>query len=79
MNWMDESPEFRSFARSIVLRSGGWSEELGLRDAMRAYFEGRKTGYAFPHAISIFRNLAWRLLLLELWSSHYLDTSRKVA
>jgi hypothetical protein len=38
---------------------------------MAGYFRDGKTGYPFPHAISLFRNLAWRLLLLNLWSRYY--------
>ena len=41
------------------------------RPAMRAYFDEGRAGYPFPAAISIFSNLAWRLLLLELWAGHY--------
>jgi hypothetical protein len=43
---------------------------------MRAYFDQGKTGFAFPAAISIFSNLAWRLLLLESWAKHYLRTAQ---
>jgi hypothetical protein len=43
---------------------------------MQAYFHASKLGYRFPHAISIFRNLAWRLLILNLWAAAYrLDAS----
>jgi hypothetical protein len=44
---------------------------LDRRSAMRAYFVGNRFGYRFPHPISIFRNLAWRLLILELWARAY--------
>jgi asparagine synthase (glutamine-hydrolysing) len=67
--WMDEQQGFRSFARNIILARGGWTEALGLRPAMEAYFTKNRLGYSFPRAISLFRNLAWRLLILELWSS----------
>ena len=40
---------------------------------MTEFFVGRKQGYRFPHAISLFSNLAWRLLLLNLWSRKYLS------
>src|SRR6516165_3187443 len=30
-----------------------------------------RAAYAFTRAISIFRNLAWRHLILEMWSSAY--------
>jgi len=67
-SWMDESQKFREYARQVILDRNGWVDELGLRNAMTDYFNGRRTGYAFPRAISIFSNLAWRLLLLNLWS-----------
>lgn len=71
-SWMDESEEFRRYAREVILARDGWADSLGLRDAMADFFEGRRTGYRFPRAISIFSNLAWRLLLLNLWSRKYL-------
>jgi len=74
-SWMNESPKFRAYAREIILGKQSWVDELGLRTAMTAYFDKGKTGYAFPHSISIFRNLAWRLLLLNLWSRTYLERS----
>jgi asparagine synthase (glutamine-hydrolysing) len=70
-SWLDEQPAFRSFARDIILTRGGWTEALGLRSAMEDYFVNNRVGYAFPRAISIFRNLAWRLLILEMWSNAY--------
>jgi asparagine synthase (glutamine-hydrolysing) len=70
-SWLDEQPAFRSFARDIILARGGWTEALGLRSAMEDYFVNNRAGYAFPRAISIFRNLAWRLLILEMWSNAY--------
>jgi len=69
--WMDESEDFREFAYEIILDANGWVDELGFRDAMMQFFDKGKQGYRFPKAISIFRNLAWRLLLLNLWSNHY--------
>ena len=69
--WMDESAEFRSYARRVILEDEGWTDELGLRPAMTDYFAGKRQGYSFPRAISIFSNLAWRLLLLNLWSRRY--------
>lgn len=71
MDWMDTDPSFRSFARERVM-DGAWSRRAGLSSAMRRYFDKGQAGFGFPHAISIFRNLAWRVLLLELWSQHYL-------
>jgi asparagine synthase (glutamine-hydrolysing) len=70
-SWMDEQPKFRRFASDIILAKGGWTEALGLRQAMVDYFVNNRAGYAFPHGISIFRNLAWRLLILEMWSNAY--------
>jgi asparagine synthase (glutamine-hydrolysing) len=70
-SWLDEQPAFRNFARDIILAGGGWTEALGLRSAMEDYFVNNRAGYAFPRAISIFRNLAWRLLILEMWSKTY--------
>lgn len=74
-SWMDDDPAFRSFARSLILAPGSQTEQAGLAPAMRAYFDDGRAGCAFPAAISIFSNLAWRLLLLELWATHYLNTS----
>ena len=70
-SWLDEQPAFRSFAKGIILAKGGWTEALGLRPAMVDYFVNNRAGYAFPRAVSIFRNLAWRLLILEMWSNAY--------
>jgi asparagine synthase (glutamine-hydrolysing) len=70
-SWMDESEELRKYARQVVLERNGWTDELGLRPAMTDYFTKRRQGYSFPHEISIFRNVAWRLLLLNLWSRRY--------
>lgn len=67
-SWLDDSTRFRAFARDVVLAPGGWTEALGLKSAMEDYFIRNRAGWRFPQAISIFRNLAWRLLLLELWS-----------
>lgn len=71
-SWMDESREFRIYARDVILSREGWTDRLGLRGAMTDFFEGRRKGYAFPRAISLFSNLAWRVLLLNLWSKKYL-------
>jgi len=73
-SWMTESSTFRSYAKDVIFDSGGWVDELGLRDAMTDYFVKGRSGYSFPRAVSIFRNLAWRLLLLNLWSRFYLNT-----
>jgi len=71
LSWLESDPEFRAFARDVVLDRSGWCDELGLRRAMERYFAGR-SGYPFPHPLSILRHLVWRLLLLNLWSQHYL-------
>jgi asparagine synthase (glutamine-hydrolysing) len=70
-SWMDESVRFRAYARHVILDREGWVDRLGLRGAMTDYFNGTRDGYAFPRAISIFSNLAWRLLLLNLWARRY--------
>ena len=70
--WMDDSPGFRAFARDVVLDSSGWAKPLGLRRAMELYFDRGRRGYPFPHPVSLFRNVAWRLLMLNLWSRSYL-------
>ncbi|HMG35924.1 MAG TPA: asparagine synthase (glutamine-hydrolyzing) [Blastocatellia bacterium] len=67
-SWMDRSEHFREYASRVILDRDGWVDELGLRDAMTDFFSGRRKGYRFPRAISIFSNVAWRLLLLNLWS-----------
>jgi asparagine synthase (glutamine-hydrolysing) len=69
--WMDEVPGFRAFARDVVLDSAGWARSLGIERAMRDYFDRGRQGYRFPHPLSIFSIVAWRLLLLNLWSRHY--------
>lgn len=69
-DWMDSHADWRGFVQGIIL-DGGWTKELGLSAAMRAYFVENRQGFPFPHGISIFRNLAWRLLILELWARAY--------
>lgn len=73
-SWMDEDASFRDFARSQILRPGSQSEKLGLRRVMESYFLRHRSGQRWPGPISIFSQLAWRLLLLELWSPSYLQT-----
>ncbi len=69
MNWMDDDPGFRARAREIVLSPGAaWTDHLELRRAMEDYFDRGRQGYAFPHPLSLFRILAWRLMQVELWS-----------
>lgn len=70
-SWMDDSTSFRQFSRDVILEKDSWTDTLGLRKAMQAYFDGNRQGFAFPRALSIFRNLAWRLLILNLWAKSY--------
>ncbi|MEO5672118.1 MAG: asparagine synthase (glutamine-hydrolyzing) [Ramlibacter sp.] len=72
-SWMDEDAGFRDFARGRLLDPASQTWRLGLGKAMGAYYDQGRSGYAFPAGLSLFRNLAWRLLLLELWSQHYLS------
>ena len=64
--WMDGNKEFRNFAAPRLLE-GKWTRRLGFDRAMRAFFNEGRSGDRFPRPISIFSDLAWRLLLLELW------------
>jgi asparagine synthase (glutamine-hydrolysing) len=68
-NWMEDSPKFRQYASDIILAENSWVDKLDLRDAMYRYLIKGESGYAAPKGISIFRNLAWRLLILNLWSN----------
>jgi asparagine synthase (glutamine-hydrolysing) len=72
-DWMQTDVNFRAFARERVL-DGQWSRRAGLRGAMTRYFDKGELGFPFPRSVSIFQNLAWRFLLLELWAPHYLKT-----
>jgi asparagine synthase (glutamine-hydrolysing) len=76
-SWMDEDAGFREFTRNTLLDAGSITHRLGLDRAMRDYFDEGRDGYGFPHALSIFRNLAWRLLLLEVWRRHYVVGDKK--
>jgi asparagine synthase (glutamine-hydrolysing) len=71
--WMDDSPEFRRFARAAILDRRGWADALGLRDAMVRFFDRGQVGYRFPRKLSIFSHVAWRVLLLSLWSRRLPD------
>lgn len=71
-SWMDDDAAFRAFTRETLLGRGSITCQLGLDRAMHAYFDSGRSGDPFPRPLSIFRNLAWRLLLLELWGRHYL-------
>jgi asparagine synthase (glutamine-hydrolysing) len=77
-SWMDDDAAFRAFTRDTLLASGSITQRLGFDRAMRAYFYEGRSGYAFPRPLSIFRNLAWRLLLLELWGRHYLTGNKAI-
>jgi asparagine synthase (glutamine-hydrolysing) len=70
--WLEQVPSFRQFARETILDTGGWAKPLGLHRAMARYFDSGSKGYGFPHPLSIFSILAWRILLLNLWSRLYL-------
>lgn len=73
MDWMDKAVGFRDFARGVVLADDApWTDALGLRGAMVDFFDRQRSGYRFPHPLSLFRVLAWRLMLINLWSRHYL-------
>ena len=73
VSWMNNSPEFRRYAAHVILAHDGWTDRLGLRQAMTAFFEDRRQSYPFPFALSNLRILAWRLLLITLWSKRYLS------
>jgi asparagine synthase (glutamine-hydrolysing) len=72
-SWMGDNPGFRKFARERLL-DGVWAGKLGLRGAMRAFFDQGQPGASFPGALSVYSNVAWRVLLLELWAAHYLQS-----
>ncbi len=71
-SWMDDSHTFRAFARALVLGRDGWTDALGLRGAMEDFFDRGRAGYNFPRSISILRNVAWRLLMLNAWNRHFI-------
>lgn len=70
-NWIDDDSAFRAFARDLIFVPCSQTDQLGLMPAMRAYFDEGKAGYTWPAPLSIFSNLAWRLLLLSLWSQYF--------
>jgi asparagine synthase (glutamine-hydrolysing) len=74
-DWLTTSKSFRNFARDVILDRDGFTADLGLLAAMRAYFDRGKSGHAFPRGVSIFAIVAWRLLLLNLWARHYLKAT----
>ncbi len=69
--WMGDSSIFKTYARDIILDKGGWTENLGFSNAMESFFDKNQQGFPPPRAISLFRNLSWKLLLLNLWSRSY--------
>lgn len=77
-DWMDNNARFRGFARERIL-GGKWVQRAGLAKAMALYFSGESQGYSAPHPLSIFRILAWRLLLLELWGTFTLPANAGIA
>ena len=73
LDWLETNPTFRAFVAEVLLQRGNQTDRLGLRPAMAAYFEHGRSGDPWPRPLSIYRNLAWKLLLLELWAPHYLS------
>ncbi len=71
-SWMDDHAEFRAFARERIV-DGPWTRRLGLQSAMRSYFDHGVKGQPWPRALSVLSNVAWRLLLLELWAPNYTE------
>ncbi len=67
-NWMTDSPEFSNFARDIVLANDSVVDRVGLRGAMTSFFDKKRSGYPLPHYLSVFENIAWRILILNTWS-----------
>ena len=59
----------RATSAEQLRHAGRQGEHVGQHRGARAL--SQPTGYSFPRAISIFRNLAWRLLILEMWSNAY--------
>lgn len=78
-SWMDDDAAFRGFARNLILAPGSQTEQAGLAPAMQGFFERGIQGYAFPRGLSVFRNLAWRLLLLELWAGCFLTSNGMIS
>ena len=71
-SWMDESPQFRSYAREKILGPGSVTAEFGLETPMRKYFDQGRRGSRIPSGLSIYSIVAWRLLLLNVWAGRYL-------
>ncbi len=71
--WMDSSAVLRARARAKLLHTDSLTSRYGLRKPMEAYLVHGREGEAWPQAISIYRNLAWKLLLLEHWGEKVLS------
>ena len=78
-SWMDESPQFRSYAREKILGPGSVTAEFGLETPMRKYFDQGLRGRPVPSGLSIYSIVAWRLLLLNVWAGRYLRSVYPVA
>jgi asparagine synthase (glutamine-hydrolysing) len=76
--WMDSDTSVRALARARLFADGSMTERFGLRRAMSEYLIERKSGQRWPGAISIYRGLAWRLLLMELWAETVLRAPEKI-
>jgi asparagine synthase (glutamine-hydrolysing) len=76
-SWMDSDASFRKFVAERLLDPNSLARELGFGKRMEAYLHRGVSGDRWPGAISIYRNLAWRLLLLELWAPHYLKSRQE--
>lgn len=75
-DWLDRDASLRRFAAEILLQRGNLTERLGLRAAMEAYLKRGVQGEPWPSPFSIYRHLAWKLLLLELWAPLYLQPAQ---
>ena len=75
-DWLTSSKIMREYARDVILDTDGLSHQLGYSRAMKRFFDDGKIGYRAPHPISLFSNLAWRLLILNLWARSLDQTKR---
>lgn len=75
-DWLDRDASLRRFTAEHLLQRGNLTERLGLRPAMEAYLKRGIQGEPWPLPLSIYRNLAWKLLLLELWAPLYLQPAQ---
>jgi asparagine synthase (glutamine-hydrolysing) len=71
-SWIEDSEAFRAYAREVVLDPSGMTATLGLRRAMKDYFDRGRSGYRPPSGLGILSIVAWRLLMLNLWARQYL-------